>query len=130
MNNIFSFDRFFKVLKYDLKMRVPAITTMFLVFLILPHALHILMGDGDVFSVSLRVELYSLMSVAMIFFAPFTIYSVFKEKHGKGAFLMLPASSFEKFTSMVLVCLLLVPVSFGLCNFLLDNVLVLVLREY
>ena len=33
MSNIFSFDRFLKVLKYDFKFRVPAIGSMFLVFL-------------------------------------------------------------------------------------------------
>ena len=49
MNNIFSFERFLKVLKYDLKMRVPAIGAMFLVFLVLPHVLHFVMNYDSVF---------------------------------------------------------------------------------
>ena len=41
MSNIFSFERFLKVLKYDLVMRVPAVFASFLAFLAIPHALHI-----------------------------------------------------------------------------------------
>lgn len=130
MNNIFSFDRFLKVLKFDLKMRVPAIGTMFLVLLFLPHVLHLVMTSDFIFPVASRVDLYRTMTACLIFFAPFTIYSAFKEKQGKCGFLMLPASALEKFISMVAVSLLLVPVSFILCNYLLDSVLVLLMREY
>ena len=129
MNNIFSFERFLKVLKYDLKLRVPAIGTTFLVFLAMPHALHLLMDFGNSFPVSQRFDLYSVMTIMLIFFAPFSIYSSFKDKHGRGSFLMLPASALEKFASMVLVSLVLLPVSFLLCTYILDAVLVLLFRD-
>ena len=130
MNNIFSFDRFLKVLKFDLKMRVPAIATTFLVFLLLPHVLHWIMSSEYAFFVNARVELYGVMIGLLMFFAPFTIYSGLREKQGKSGFLMLPASALEKFASMVTVSLLLVPGAFLLCTFLLDSVLVLLFREY
>ena len=103
MNNIFSFDRFVKVLKYDLKMRVPAVFASFLAFLAIPHALHIVMSFGQTFPVAQRVDLYFTMAAFLMFFAPFTIYSSFNNKQGKSGFLMLPASALEKFTSMVAV---------------------------
>lgn len=125
MSNIFSFERFLKVLKYDLIIRVPAIGIFFLVLLIMPHVLHQMMGFGNVFPVGQRLDLYGVMCGFIVFFAPFKIYTVFRGKQELGSYLMLPASSLEKFVSMVLVSLVLVPVSFVLCNYLLDAILCL-----
>lgn len=122
-SNIFSFERFLKVLKYDLKMRVPAIGVFFLVLLIIPHVLHQIMDFGNSFPAGQRFDLYSVMCVFLVFFAPFKIYYAFRDKQGRTSFLMLPASTLEKFASMVLVSLVLVPVSFALCSFLLDVIL-------
>ena len=124
-SNIFSFERFLKVLKYDLKMRVPAIGIFFLVLLIIPHVLHQIMDFGNSFPAGQRFDLYSVMCVFLVFFAPFKIYYAFRDKQGRTSFLMLPASTLEKFASMVLVSLVLVPVSFVLCSFLLDVILCL-----
>ena len=125
MSNIFSFERFLNVLKYDLIIRVPAIGIFFLVLLIMPHVLHQMMGFGNAFPVGQRLDLYGVMCGFIVFFAPFKIYTVFRGKQELGSYLMLPASSLEKFMSMVLVSLVLVPVSFCLCSFLLDVVLCL-----
>ena len=81
MNNIFSFERFLKVLKYDLKMRVPAVFASFLAFLAIPHALHVVMSFGQTFPVAQRVDLYSTMAAFLMFFAPFTIYSSFNNSN-------------------------------------------------
>lgn len=129
MNNIFSFERFLKVLRYDLKMRVPAIGVMFLVFLVMPHALHMIMDFNGTFRESLRIEVIGVMLVWFLYFAPFSIYSSFREKHGIGAYLMIPASVLEKFASMVSVCLVIVPVAFCLCSFLVDSLFTVVLKN-
>lgn len=129
MNNIFSFDRFLKVLKYDLKMRVPAVFASFLAFLAIPHALHIVMSFGQTFPVAQRVDLYFTMAAFLMFFAPFTIYSSFNNKQGKSGFLMLPASALEKFTSMVAVSMILLPVSFIFFTLILDLILVLLFND-
>lgn len=125
MSNIFSFERFVKVLKYDLVMRVPAIGVFFLVLLIMPHALHLMMDFGNNFSSGLRLDMYSVMCVFVIFFAPFKIYTAFRGKQELGSYIMLPASSLEKYVSMVLVSLILVPGTFILCTCLLDVILCL-----
>ncbi len=130
MNNTFSFERFVKVLKYDLKMRVPAIRTMFLVLLVMPHALHFIMAYGETFPAGQRVDLYAVMTTCLIFFAPFGIYSALREKHGKASFLMLPASVLEKFASMFVITLVAVPVLFIISCVAIDYVLVLLLKMY
>lgn len=119
MNNTFSFERFLKVLRYDFKMRVPAFGVMFLVLLITPHVLHQIMDFGNSFPARQRLDLYSVMSIFVTFFAPFKIYSAFRDKQGRTSFLMLPASSLEKFAGMVLTSLAMLP-AFVLCTFLLD----------
>ncbi len=130
MNNTFSFERFVKVLKYDLKFRVPAIRTMFLLCLVLPHALHLIMAYGETFPAGLRVDLYAVMLTCIAFFTPFYTYSAFREKHAKASFLMLPASALEKFASMFVITLIIVPAVFIISSLVIDYVLVLLFREY
>ena len=129
MNNIFSFERFVKVLKYDLKMRVPAIATTFLVFLLLPHILHLIMNFGSGFREALRMELIGTMLFCISFFAPFSIYAAFREKQGIGSYLMIPSSGFEKFASMFTVCCVILPVAFFACSLVVDSLFTLVLKD-
>lgn len=129
MNNIFSFERFLKVLKYDLKMRVPAIWTTFLVLLVMPHALHFLMDFDGSFRESLRIEVIGTMLFILTFWGPFSIYSAFREKHGIGSFLMIPASALEKFASMVVICFILLPVAFCACSFVVDSLFAIVFKD-
>ena len=129
MNNIFSFDRFVKVLKYDLKMRVPAIATMFLGFMLLPHVLHLFLNFGSGFREILRMELIGTMMFCISFFAPFSIYSAFREKHGVSSYLMIPASGLEKFASMMLVCIIIVPVVFFAGSLVVDSLFTLIFKD-
>lgn len=129
MNNIFSFERFVKVLKYDLKMRVPVITTMFVVFLLLPHILHFIMNFGASFREALRMELIGTMMFCISFFAPFSIYAAFREKHGVGSYLMIPASVLEKFASMITVCCIVLPVAFFAGCLVVDSLFTIVFKD-
>ena len=129
MNNIFSFERFVKVLKYDLMMRVPVIATTFMVFLLLPHMLHFIMNFGAGFREALRMELIGTMMFCISFFAPFSIYAAFREKHGVVSYLMIPASALEKFASMVTVCCIVLPVAFFAGSLVVDSLFTLVFRD-
>lgn len=128
MSNIFSFDRFLKVLKYDFKFRVPAIGSMFLVFLVLPHALHLIMNYGGSFATSTRIDTIGTILFCLLFFAPFSIYSAFREKHGLSSFIMIPASSLEKFASMVTISFVAVPLAFCVCSYVTDVLFALIFK--
>ena len=121
MNNTFSFERFLKVLKYDLKFRIPALGTSFLVLLLLPHVFNFIMDFGGTFNQTIRKEVIEMLCVVFIMYAPFKIYSSIGEKQGRSAFIMLPASALEKFASMVLVSLVLVPAGFLTGAFVVDS---------
>ena len=132
MNNIFSFDRFLKVLKFDLKMRVPAIATMFLGIMLLPHVLNLLhrfLNFPSGFREALRMELIGTMLFCISFFAPFSIYAAFREKHGVSSYLMIPASGLEKFASMMLVCIIIVPVAFFAGSLVVDSLFTLIFKD-
>ena len=129
MNNIFSFDRFLKVLKYDFKFCVPQFFTLFAVLVCFIHALEMLFMQREVFIPSARVEGMVAMLFVCIFCAPFTIYSKLNSKHKGSSFIMIPASCLEKFASMTLICLLLVPLAFTVSFLLLDTVLTVCLPE-
>ena len=62
MNNTFSFERFVKVLKYDLKFRVPAIGISFLILLLLPHVLKFIMDFGGTFHQTIRKEVIEILN--------------------------------------------------------------------
>ena len=123
-NNIFSFDRFLKVLKYDFKFCVPQFFTLFAVLVFFIHALEMLFMQKEIFYSSSRADGMIIMWLICIFCAPFVIYPKLNSKHKGSRFIMIPASSLEKFLSMTVICLLLVPTAFMVCFILLDTLLV------
>ena len=129
MNNTFSFERFVKVLKYDLKFRVPAIGISFLILLLLPHVFKFIMDFGGTFHQNIRKEVIEILCVIFIMYAPFKIYSSIREKQGRSAFMMLPASTLEKFASMVLVSLVMVPALFLTGSFIVDSLFAVAYRD-
>lgn len=128
-NNIFSFERFLKVLKYDLKFRVPAFFPTFAVLLVVVHIVHFMFDFNGSFSIDSRTGLMQALLFFCAFYAPFAIYSKINGKKKGTEFLMLPASSLEKFASMFLITVVVVPVAYLLCSWLLDSLLVLVFKD-
>jgi len=124
-NNIFSFDRFFKVLKYDLRFRVMGFALLFIVLLVSVHLFYFLFDGMSEFTAIVRAEIIRLLLFSCSFIAPFKIYREFRSRHGQASFIMLPASAFEKFASMFVISLILVPVSFLLLSLALDYFAVL-----
>ena len=124
-NNIFSFDRFIKVLKYDLRFRVMGFALLFIVLLVSVHLFYFLIYSVGELRIVERVQTIQLLLFSCSFIAPFKIYREFRSSRGKASFIMLPTSAFEKFASMFVISLILVPVSFLLLSLALDYFAVL-----
>lgn len=124
-NNIFSFDRFFKVLKYDLRFRVIGFALLFIVLLISVHLFYFLFYNMGELRIVERVQIIQFLLFCCSFIAPFKIYKEFRSRHGQASFIMLPASIFEKFASMFVISLMLVPIAFLLMSLALDYFAVL-----
>ena len=75
------------------------------------------------------MEVIGTMLFCISFFAPFSIYSAFREKHGVGSYLMIPASGLEKFASMVTVCIIILPVAFCAGSFVVDTLFALIFKN-
>ena len=126
MNNIFNFNRFGKVLVNDLKTKyitkfftITGIALFPFVFVLISffrRDVPVYM-EGD-----LRCFLIFLFGTVIMFLAPFIIYgNVNRRKRGTD-YIMLPASSFEKYLSMLLVCIVVVPVTAIAACFAVDAV--------
>lgn len=134
MNNIFSFSRFGNYFCYDLRNSAERFLLSLLINGILPLIIYIFFGlfhltlDGSwevngsaVFASSLIVALLT-MTLTM----PVKIYGGITDKKEGSNYLMLPASSFEKFVSMMLVILVVAPLIFCCLFFVSTSVLGLV----
>lgn len=130
MNNTFSFNRFSRIFVHDLQKSVQNYGITFLVISLLPILAPLCYG---VFSLCIDLEwsvpgnttraiLFFLAVCVLIFsFAPSVFGRITDKRHGTG-FLMLPASSFEKFLSMSIITAFIVPLcltlSYGLADLL------------
>lgn len=126
MNNIFNFNRFGKVLVNDLKTKyitkfftITGIALFPFVFVLISF----FRSDVPVYMEGdLRCFLIFLFGTVIMFLAPFIIYgNVNRRKRGTD-YIMLPASSFEKYLSMLLVCIVVVPVTAIAACFAVDAV--------
>ncbi len=126
MNNIFNFNRFGKVLVNDLKTKyitkfftITGIALFPFVFVLISF----FRSDVPVYMEGdLRCFLIFLFGTIIMFLAPFIIYgNVNRRKRGTD-YIMLPASSFEKYLSMLLVCIVVVPVTAIAACFAVDAV--------
>ena len=127
MDNIFSFNRFGKLLKkefYEYFQRFGITILVFLSFIMIAWGISLLFGGDDGFSTNLRsIGIWGL-TVLVALFAPFVVYGYANHPKKGIYYAMLPASSFEKFLSMVIYTLILTPVMFFVTAVLLDSLIV------
>ena len=118
VNDVFNFSRFGKYLAFDLKNAWSsygvAIITLASIPLII-YVGHILFTNlwSDQWtapSLSSRMACFGLASIAMAVTVPSKLYGNLTSKKEGTAYLMVPSSTLEKFVSMLLVCLVALPV--------------------
>ncbi|MGN1214742.1 MAG: hypothetical protein ACI4TJ_00700 [Candidatus Cryptobacteroides sp.] len=130
MNNTFNFGRFSRIFVHDLQKSVQNYGITFLVLALLPILAPLCYGvlslcidlEWSVPGLLTRALLFFLAGTVMILsFAPSVFGKLTDKRHGT-EFLMIPASSFEKFLSMTIItsCIapLLLILAYGLADWL------------
>lgn len=142
-NNTFSISRFGKYFVHDLKTQVKNIGMLWLVCVLMPvifYATYMLFGnifspsghlyfikdigsgpkgiDGPILGVRFAVFVVTTMVLTMVF--PSRAYGDITKKSEGSAWLMLPASRLEKYISMMVICLAVVPLTFIAGHLLCD----------
>ena len=140
MSNVFNFNRFGKYLAYDLKTRWKDQRLFLITFAILPMIFHLVYlffaalgidGINALFSgipisrppLALRIGVLAAAAVIFLMVFPSRTYGFLTEKAPGSEWIELPASRLEKFTSMMLTCLVIIPLAF-FCIYLLSDALV------
>lgn len=130
MSNIFDIKRFGKYLKYDLNNARNQYSVSFIIVSLMPivvlticNIVRICFGlDHSNFNgISIFAVIMSYF-IAVITF-PTKVYGGITEKREGSGFLLVPASSFEKFLSMLIICCIIFPVLMWAIFFAADSLL-------
>lgn len=119
MSNVFNFSRFGKYFIYDLRNLIARYGVSLLVLGLLPLAWYIVtVVPSSIFSgVSLpsfgtRIGLFWVTTMITFIIFPSRVYGRLTNKEDGSDWLLIPASRLEKFLSMLIVCLVVVPLAF------------------
>lgn len=146
MSDTFNIKRFGKYLAYDLKSRWKDQRLFLVVFAILPMIFHLLFlffaalgQDGFAAFISgtpiarpplvLRIIMFFVVAALFCILFPSRTYGFLTEKASGSEWICLPASRFEKFLSMMLTCLVIVPGLFFVVYLLSDGIVCLVDKQ-
>lgn len=126
MNNTFNFNRFNKVVAYDWKRYLRNFGITLLVWISLPIMFWV---TTLIFDFELPVEaresiIFALVAIALML-APSRIYGKANLSRDGVGFAMMPATSLEKFFSMILYCSLVTPAVTLVGSWLVDCLLTL-----
>jgi hypothetical protein len=142
MENKFNLNRFGKYFLYDLKSRWSNLGLFLLIFALFPFILYLihmifatiaggglteLLYGGSINGPSLPARFVTFTIVTCIFMImfPARAYGFITEKKAGSDWLMLPASRSEKFLSMMIISLIVIPVVYLVLYFLSDWVICL-----
>jgi hypothetical protein len=120
MNNTFSFSRFGRFFKYDFKRWTSSYGLTLMLMSLAPVILYVItLCYSLIFSqewgtpgLTLRVSVFCFVAVVLFITYPKNVYGYITEKRAGSMLLMIPASTLEKFLSMMLNTLIIVPAIF------------------
>ena len=138
MDNTFNFSRFGKYFVYDLKRQWKNIGMLMLIFALFPIIFYMIymffaaMFDGGLMKIFIGLEIdgpaggtrfgvFAVMSTIFVMLFPSRAYGEITNKAKGSEWLMLPASRLEKFTSMMLISLVVIPLVYVVVYFLSDT---------
>ena len=142
MENKFNLNRFGKYFLYDLKSRWSNLGLFLLIFALFPFILYLihmifatiaggglteLLYGGSINGPSLpaRFVTFTIVTCLFMIMFPARAYGFITEKKAGSDWLMLPASRSEKFLSMMIISLIVIPVVYLVLYFLSDWVICL-----
>lgn len=137
MDNTFKISRFGKNFVYDLKRQWKNIGMLMLIFSLFPIIFYMIymffaaMFDGGLMKIFIGLEIdgpaggtrfgvFAVMSTIFVMLFPSRAYGEITNKEKGSEWLMLPASRLEKFTSMMLISLIVIPLVYVVVYFLSD----------
>lgn len=110
MNDNFEFSRLGKLLTYECRNYVPRFTKVIVIMACIVFASWIItVVYDDTIGFHVRKSLFSSLFGISCFVGPFVAYKYMNDRKKGYAYAMLPASTLEKFTSMFLVCMIVLP---------------------
>ena len=129
MNNTFNLSRFGKYFVYDLKRQWQNIGLLMLIFALFPIIFYMLymffaaLFDGGLWKIftglsidgpngGVRFGIFALMTTLFVMLYPSRAYGEITDKAKGAEWLMLPASRLEKYVSMMLNTLVVIPIVF------------------
>lgn len=134
MKRVFDFNRFVNYLRYDLNnlktnygLSLLLISSLPVIMYVLYLVMHVLMGGNWNTWVTTSIICSAIASfIALLFSMPKNLYGKLTEKKEGSAWILIPASTTEKWLSMLVVILVVIPVVFLLIYGLCTGVLALV----
>lgn len=133
-DNIFNFSRFGKYLVSDIRRCVANFGISFLVIVLTGLFLYLIVGtmslvtgEGWMASNALARTIYLLISFAVLIVSmPVKCYGFITDRKAGANWLMLPVSTTEKFVSMLINCLIILPAAFFACTLAIDWLIVVI----
>ena len=128
MNNFFDFKRFTKLLKMELMERINFIlkfAAVLCLIIVVFWLLNKLIGNVSI-NMANRISFFTLCYVVTLFCAPFVLYKNHNHPKKGVGYASLPASGNEKFASMLLNSVILMPVIVFTLLFCTDSLMVLI----
>jgi len=134
MSDTFNFQRFSKFLKYDISRVYSNYGITLLIFICFPvllYAFNLILGlmsfsGWNAPSQTMRLGVFFLMTMLLILFFPKNAFGYVTDKKKGSEFLLIPASTFEKFLSMLVISIIILPIIYLIGYVLVDYLLSLI----
>lgn len=136
MSNTFNINRFGKVLKHDGLNFFPNFILALAILWAIPVVIYLftaLMPSDDtthVFGAMSRINVIDFLLKITIIIAPAILYKTCNDSRKGIGYAMLPASTLEKFLSMVIFCVIVTPIIYLAGALAIDSILALINGPY
>ena len=131
MNNTLNINRFGKVLKHDGLNFFPNLILTLAILWAIPVIVYLFAAlmptndTKDAFDAFSRVDLISTLANIAIIIAPARLYRYCNDSRKGIGYAMLPASTLEKFLSMIIYCVIVTPIIYVAGALAIDSILAL-----